>query len=321
MVWIVLILVLIACGGTLGQVSPTPTTNPASGCTYFPADHILNTPVDTLPLDSRSAAYINSIGPTRNLHPDFGTFYEGSPIGIPFTTVPGNQPKVAINFTAYGNESDPGPYPIPRDAPVEGGPSSDGDRHVLVVDRDNCKLYELFRAFPKPNGAWDADSGAVFDLRSYALRPAGWTSSDAAGLPVMPLLVHYDEVQAGEIKHAIRFAVQRSRRAYVWPARHFASSLTDPNLPPMGQRFRLKADFDISGFHPQVQVILRAMKKYGIILSDHTSSGFIPIIGAHDPRWEDETLSQLKRVRFSSFEAVDVSGLMLDGNSGRARQP
>ena len=226
---------------------------------------------------------------------------------------------MAIHYTAYGSESDPGPFPVPADAPVEGGSGSDGDRHVLVVDRDNCLLYELYRAFPQGDGSWNADSGARYDLRSNALRPDGWTSADAAGLPIFPGLVRYDEVAAGEIAHAIRFTAPQTRQAYVWPARHYASSSSDPSLPPMGQRFRLKAGVDISGYSGPVQVILRAMKKYGIILADNGSAWYIS--GAPDERWDNDMLHELDNVRGSDFEAVDCSALMVDPDSGQAGTP
>src|SRR5689334_14277734 len=199
------------------------------------------------------------MGATRGIHPDFGTVYEGAPIGIPYVTVPGSQPRVGVAFD-YDDESDPGPYPIPPDAPIEGGAQSDGDRHVLVIDRDNCILYELFYAYRQANGTWEAGSGAIYDLRSNALRPAGWTSADAAGLPIFPGLVRYDEVTAGEIAHATRFTAPQTQDTYVWPARHEASNLTGAQYPPMGLRVRLKASFDLSGFEPLVQVILTAWK-------------------------------------------------------------
>ena len=283
------------------------------GCAVFPSNNAWNTPVDRLPVDARSADYVQSAGADRPLHPDFGT---GG--AIPYVIVKGDQPRVPVTFQ-YAGESAPGPYPVPPDAPVEGGPASTGDRHVLVVDRDACKLYELFSAYRQPDGSWRAGSGAVFDLRSNALRPAGWTSSDAAGLPVLPGLVRYDEVAAGEIRHAIRFTVARTRRAYVWPARHFASASTDPQLPPMGQRFRLKAGVDLSGFSKTNQVILRALQKYGMILADNGSNWFIT--GAPDPRWSDEDLHQLQRLHGADFEAVDASSLMVDPDSGGARAP
>ena len=288
------------------------------GCPVLPANNIWNVPVDNMPVDARSAAYINTIGATRHVHADFGSgLWAGGPIGIPFVVVPSHQPLVPINYQAYGDESDPGPYPVPTAAPIEGGPNSDGDRHVLVVRQGECKLYELYRAFPNANGSWDADSGAVYTLtHNGPLRPAGWTSADAAGLPILPGLVRYDEVAAGEINHAIRFTVPQTRRAYVWPARHFASSLTGSQYPPMGQRFRLKASFVIDNrFSPHTQVILRALKKYGMILADNGSAWYIS--GAPDERWDNDVLHELDVVVGSDFEAVDVSSLMVDPNSGQ----
>lgn len=289
-----------------------------AGCAVFPADNIWNTPVDTLPVDPNSDAYIATIGADNPVHPDFGSgLYEGRPIGLPYVVVPGAQPRVNVSFL-YDDESDPGPYPIPPDPPIEGGPDSDGDRHILILDRDNCLLYELFYAFPRTDGSWRADSGAIFHLNSHALRPAGWTSADAAGLPILPGLVRYDEVASGEIRHALRFTAPQTRRAYVWPARHFASRLTEMRYPPMGQRFRLRADFDVSGFAPPVQVILRAFKKYGLMLADNGSPWFIS--GVPDERWNNDVLvGQLRRVRGSDFEAVDVSSLMIAPDSGQAR--
>lgn len=299
--------------------TPTPTTPPPqiADCDIFPADHIWNTPIDTAPVDANSAAYINTIGPNRTLHPDFGSgLWEGGPIGIPFITVAGTQPKVAVSFD-YADESDPGPYPVPTDAPIEGGPNSDGDRHVLMLDQDNCQLYELYYSYPQEDGRWTAGSGAIFDLKSHTLRPDGWTSADAAGLPILPGLVRYDEVASGEIRHAIRFTAPQTQRAYVWPARHYASSLTAANYPPMGQRFRLRANFNLSGFAPAMQVILRAMQKYGIILADNGSAWYIS--GAPDERWDNDVLHQIGRVKGSDFEAVDVSGLLFQADSGQVR--
>jgi len=283
----------------------------------FPSNNIWNTPVDTLPVHSRSTAFVGSIGATRGLHPDFGTTYLGAPNGIPYVVVPANQPMVNVSFD-YADESDPGPYPIPPNAPIEGGASSSGDRHVLVVRAGENKLYELYDAHPNGDGSWSAGSGAVYDLGSNALRPETWTSADAAGLPILPGLVRYEEVAGGYIPHAIRFTAQRTRRAYVWPARHYASSITDLNVPAMGQRFRLKASFDISGFSPEVQTILRAMKKFGVILADNGSNWYIS--GAPNPQWDDDALHELGQVHGSDFEAVDVSTLMLYPNSGQARQ-
>jgi hypothetical protein len=294
-----------------------PEPGPQIGnCPLLPADNIWNARVDTLPVDPNSDAYITTIGRNTGLHPDFGSgTWAGSPIGIPYNFVDGSQPPVSVTFDYAADESDPGPYPIPPDALIEGGPDSDGDRHVLVVDTENCVLYELFYAWPQSDGSWEAGSGAIFDLRSNDLRPDDWTSADAAGLPILPGLVRYDEVAAGEIRHAIRFTVPQTRKDHIWPARHDASSLTGGQYPPMGQRFRLKASFDISGFSSDVQVILRAMQTYGIILADNGSAWFIS--GVPDERWDNDVLHELSQVTGNDFEAVDVSSLMVDPNSGQ----
>jgi hypothetical protein len=294
------------------------------GCEVLPADNIWNTPIDTLPVHANSTTYINAIGANTNVHADFGSGVwppgSNSPIGIPYVVVPANQPLVNINWTAYGDESDPGPYPIPTAAPIEGGPdtSNDGDRHVLVVRQGECKLYELYRAFPQADGSWNADSSAVYTLTvNSPLRPASWTSADAAGLPMLPGLVRYDEVAAGEIDHAIRFTSSNSANAYIWPARHKAPHNTQAGSPPMGQRFRLKSSFAIDNrFSEPAKVILRAMKKYGIILADNGSSWYIS--GAPDERWDNDILHQLDVVKGSDFEAVDESSLMVNANSGQA---
>ncbi len=286
------------------QEAPTLASNVQNGssptiqgCMIYPADNLWNRDVSELPVHASSQAWIDSIGATRNLHPDFGGQGE---YGIPFSVVPGNQTRVPINFTAYGDESDPGPYPVPADAKVEGGEGSDGDRHVIVLDKDNCKLYELYRAFKNGNG-WDADSGAIFDLASNALRPYGWTSADAAGLPILPGLVRYDEVAAGAIDHAIRFTAPHTQNGWIAPATHQAGS-NNPSLPPMGARFRLKANYDISNFSGEAKAILEAMKKYGMILADNGSAWYFQ--GDGDPRWDDDDLNQLKSVPGSAFEAV-----------------
>jgi hypothetical protein len=271
-------------------------------------------------VDPNSDAYVATIGVERHVHADFGSGEwppgSGSPIGIPYVVVPGTQPRVEVTFE-YHSESDPGPYPIPPDAPIEGGAGSDGDRHVLVLERETCTLYELFYAWPQADGSWEAGSGALFRLDSYALRPDGWTSADAAGLPILPGLVRYDEVESGEIRHALRFTAPQTRRDYVWPARHYASSLTGTQYPPLGQRFRLKAEFDMSGFSPQARVILRALQVYGMMLADNGSAWYIS--GAPDERWDNDVLHELHRVHGSDFEAVDVSSLMVDPNSGQTR--
>jgi hypothetical protein len=293
--------------------APQPDLGPGAslhGKQVFPPDNPWNKDISNDPVDPNSDNLIASIGLNTTLHPDFGTVFNGAPNGIPYIVVAGSQPTVRINFVQWGSESDPGPYPVPANAPIEGGPSSNGDRHVIVIDRDNWKLYELGRGFPLNGGAsWNADCGAVFDLNSNALRPAGWTSADAAGLPIFPGLVRYDEViELGEIRHAIRFTAQVTRRAYVHPARHWASSDTSPNRPPMGMRVRLKASFDITGFSPRIQVILRGMKRYGLILADNGSNWFIS--GAPDPRWDDNELRQLKTIRGSNFEVVQMGTIV-----------
>lgn len=293
---------------------------PGSACPFFPADNIWNVRIDTQPLDARSGAYVAAIGPGRGLHPDFGAgLWDGGPIGIPFVAVPTDQPLVEISFD-YDDESDPGPYPIPTDAPIEGGPDSDGDRHILTLRNGDCRLFETYDSWPTPDGSWHAGSGAVFDLTSHALRPAGWTSADAAGLPILPGLVRYDEVASGRIEHALRFTAPQTQRAYVWPARHYASSNSDPNLPPMGQRFRLRADFDISGFSPTNRVILTALKEYGMILADNGSAWYLS--GIPDERWDNDDLHALQTgVRGSDFQAVNVSGLMVHPDSGYVGTP
>ena len=290
---------------------------PPSACPVLPANNIWNTPVEQAPVHARSAQYVASIGTNAHVHADFGSGVwppgSTSPIGIPY--VDAGPAPVSIVYVAYGDESDPGPFPIPLTAPVEGGPSSDGDRHVIALDQSTCHLYELYRAFPQAN-AWEADSGAAYDLRSNTLRPQGWTSADAAGLPIFPGLVRYDEVASGFIGHAIRFTAPQTQRAYVWPARHFASSNTSTSLPPMGQRFRLKASFDQSGFAPEVQVILTALKQYGMILADNGSAWYLS--GAPDSRWDNDLLHEMGSIPGSAFEAVDVSSWQLAPDSGEA---
>ena len=308
------LLIAIACLPLAARLEAQPHV---AGCAVFPANNVWNAPVDTAPVDPNSNTYVATIGAGQTAHPDFGSgVWDGGPIGIPFVDVPGTQAKVKVTFE-YDGESDHAGYPVPPNVPIEGGSASAGDRHVLVVDHDNCVLYELYSAYPQPDGSWRAGSGAIFDLKSNALRPAGWTSADAAGLPIFPGLVRYEEVAAGEIRHAIRFTAPRTRQAYIWPARHYASSLTALNDPPMGQRFRLKAGLDISTFSPAVQVILRALKKYGMLLADNGSSWSLS--GAPDDRWDNDVLHEITRLRGSDFEAVDESSLMADANSGSVR--
>jgi hypothetical protein len=276
----------------------------------FPDDNPWNTEIAHIPVDPKSDHYLASIGVDSHLHPDFGTVYNGAPSGIPYVVVPGNQSKVPVTFE-YADESDLCLYPIPPDAPIEGGANAkEGDRHILMIDRDNWKLYELFSA-RREGDIWKAGSGAVFDLNSNQLRPAGWTSADAAGLPLFPALVRYDEVvEQKEIRHALRFTAKRTQRAYIYPARHRASRSKDPNLPPMGLRVRLKADYDISGFPAPAQVILKALKKYGMILADNGGNWFIS--GAPDPRWNDDELGTLKRVKGKDFEVVRIGNIVTE---------
>jgi hypothetical protein len=270
----------------------------------FPDDNAWNTEISAQPADQHSDALIASCGAAAALHPDFGTTYNGAPNGIPYVVVHAGQATLPITFTAYNDESDPGPYPIPLSAPVEGGAASSGDRHVIAVDVDNWKLYELYNARATRTG-WNAGSGAVFDLSSNQLRPAGWTSADAAGLPIFPGLVRYDEVvQLGAIRHALRFTCPHSRKGYVAPARHYASNDTSSAQPPMGMRVRLKASVDISHFSANVQVILRALKQYGMFLADNGSAFYLS--GAPDPRWDDDELHTLQQLHGSDFEVVQL---------------
>jgi hypothetical protein len=310
--WALLATVLsgvLACADA-GSVGPDTTSGPELGPNAslggrrpFPDDNPWNQPIDQAPIDPNSDALIASIGLTKGLHPDFGANYNGGPFGIPYIVVDSTTPAVRVSFT-YAGESDSGPYPIPPDAPIEGGAASRGDRHVLVLDRDHWRLSELFAAYPLIlSGAWTAGSGAVFDLGSNALRPAGWTSADAAGLPIFPGLVRYDEVvERGVIRHALRFTVAATRRAYVFPARHWASVDTNSLLPPMGMRVRLKQSFDISGFPTSARVILQALKTYGMMVADNGGDWFIS--GAPDARWNDAELNTLKQVQGHNFEVV-----------------
>ena len=299
--------VLVLASLTPGTASSHPVDG-APECTIFPPDNHWNLKVDELPVHPRSDAIIRSIGRREGLHADFGSgLYEGAPIGIPYVVVPGDQERVPITFR-YDDESDPGPYPIPPDAPIEGGPDSDGDRHVIVVDKDNCELWETFDSHPRNGGAsWRAGSGAFFDLSSNALRPKGWTSADAAGLPILPGLARYEDVEQGSIDHALRFTVERSRRKFIYPARHYASSLTSRNLPAMGQRLRLKKGFDISGFGPQAQIVLTALKEYGMIMADNGSDWFIS--GTPNEGWDNDDLHELGDVLGRHFVVVDTSFL------------
>jgi hypothetical protein len=294
-----------ATGGTgTGGAEPGDPPVLSGDCTIFPADNPWNLDISALPVHPNSDNFVDSVGADATMHPDFGTEWEGAPIGIPYVLVDSSTPLVDINYVAYGDESDPGPFPMPLAAPIEGGPDSDGDRHVIAVDTEGCKLYELYRGFPQGD-SWDADSGVEYDLSTNDHHPEGCTSADAAGLPLFPGLVRYDEVvEAGEIKHALRFTVQNSQQAYIFPARHYASDQTDPNLPPMGLRFRMKADYDCSAYSAEVQVICTALKKYGMIMADNGSNWYLS--GAPDSRFSDDNLGDLKTIAGSAFEVVDT---------------
>ncbi|MDG4800423.1 hypothetical protein [Micromonospora sp. WMMD980] len=289
---------------------------PARACTVFPADNVWHADVSRLPVHARSAAMVGAIGAGATVHADFGSGqWEGAPIGIPVTVVPAEQRKVPVTF-GYADESDPGPYPIPPDAKVEGGPSGTGDRHVIVWDRAGCRAYELFDAH-RSGAGWRAGSGAVFDLRSNRMRRSGWTSADAAGLSVLAGLVRYDEVAAGRIDHAIRVTVPRTRTGWTWPASHSASSATDPALPQLGQRLRLKRSVDLSGLPRQARIVAQAMRTHGLIVADHGSAWYLS--GAPDPRWDNDALHALDRLRGSDFEVVDAAGLTADPRSAAVR--
>jgi len=290
----------------LAQGSPSPA---AQRCPVFPADNPWNQRVDRLPVARDSATLVRSIGLGARVHADFGSgLWDGGPIGIPFAVVGRRTRRVPVSFE-YASESDRVGYPIPRGVPIEGGPRSGGDRHVLLVDRDSCRLYELFAAYPPRRGGrrWRAGSGAVWNLRSNRLRPAGWTSADAAGLPIFPGLARWDEVRRGAIDHALRFTAPRTRAAYVFPARHLASSDRDRALPPMGLRVRLKRSVRVSRLPRQARVVARALQRYGMILADNGSPWYVS--GAPDRRWDNDDLHALGRLSGRDFEVVDTRRL------------
>jgi hypothetical protein len=301
------ILLVIISTGTLIACTKASEPDPLAveggktgGLQIFPSNNPWNTDISSETVDPNSDKLISSIGKDVHLHPDFGTVWQGSPIGIPYNVIGGNQTKVNVSFR-YASESDPGPYPVSPGALVEAG----SDKHVLVIDTINRKLYELFNAVKNKDNSWNAGSGAVFDLTSNLLRPDHWTSADAAGLPIFPGLVRYEEVIGkAEINHALRFTVQNSRNSFLHPATHAASDNNDVNLPPMGMRVRLKANFDISSFSKNIQVILRALKKYGMFVADNGSNWYIS--GSPDPRWDDDELGQLKTIAGSNFEVVKM---------------
>ncbi len=291
----------VLLSGIAGAQTPT-----YQNCAVFPANNIWNTRIDSLPVDPKSATYINTIGISGPMHAAFSPSY-----GYPLTAVTGSQPKVNVAFK-YATESDPGPYPIPSNVSIQ----AQGDAHAFIVDTTNCVLYELFQLGKGSNGAWQAGSGAIYQLNSNALRPLGWTSADAAGLPMFPGSVRYDEVATGHVNHALRFTVPHTRNSYIWPARHLASTLSGTQYPQFGMRFRLKADFDISSFAPRIQTILQALKTYGMFLADNGLAW--DLAGFKDPRWNSTELSQLTRLIGADFEVVNESSLMVNVNSGQA---
>lgn len=294
---------------TLAAAPPEAPT-----CAVFPQDNVWHADVSTLPVHPRSTQWLSSArARTKRLHPDFGR----APYGIPWTVVDNSHPLVSPVFD-YADESDPGPYPFDGATAIEGGQDATGDRHALMLNRESCVLYELYDARWN-GGAPTAGSGAVFDLRQNALRPATWTSADAAGLPIFPGLVRYDEVVSGTIRHAIRFTLQHTDKSFIWPARHQAGARDDPNLPPMGARFRLKAGFDTTGYSSGALVVITAMQHYGLILADNGSEWFFQ--GTQDERWDDSLLDELKRIPAAQFEAVDESSLMVRSDSAARQQP
>jgi hypothetical protein len=303
----------VCCAGPMiaQQARPVATGVNADlgGIRLLPPDSPWHRDISKAAIDPRSAKILARVGLDKPVHADFGTQWEGAPIGIPYIVVTKAQRKVPVTFT-YADESDPGPYPIPPSAPIEGGPKGTGDRHVIVLDRDTWTLWELFNAFPDGRGGWKADSGAIWDLTKNQVRPPRWTSADAAGLPILPGLVRYDEVIGAKVvAHAIRFTLSKTRRAYVPPASHWASDDDADDLPPMGMRVRLKADYDLSGFGPEARVILQAMKTYGLILADNGTENFIS--GAPDPRWNMDALRQLRRVTTQDLEVIAMDGLVV----------
>ena len=289
-----------------------------SGATIFPTNNVWNIPISGLPIHQNSKKYIESIGSSKPVHPDFGSgTWEGQPMGIPINVVGPNTKRVQVTFE-YADESDKVAYPIPDNPKIEGGIDSDGDRHLISLDPSALKLYELFQVSKAKNGSWSAGSGAVYDLRSNSLRPEEWTSADAAGLPILPGLLRYAEVASGSIDHALRFTAPKTQRAFVWPARHAASSDSSDKLPPMGIRLRLRSNFDETAFPKDCQVILRCLKKYGMFLADNGSSWYIS--GEPDERWNNDTLHKLSEVTGADFEVVDESSMMVNRNSAECKQ-
>jgi hypothetical protein len=311
-------------GGTGGNTScsqiATGQGATLHGFVPFPASSPWNQDISAAGVDPNSAAIVNFIGTSTVVHPDFGAgLYNNGTMGIPYVVVGASQAPITISFTAYGDESDPGPMPIPPNAPIEGDPNPSGDMHVLVVDQNQCWIYELYGASPVAGGAWNAGSAAVWDMLANGQRPYTWTSADAAGLPIFPGLLRYDEVAAGSIQHAIRFTLQHSRAAFTPPASHWAANSSDPNAAPMGMRMRLKSSFNISGFSPANQVILQALKKYGIIMADNGSSMYLS--GAPDDRWDNNDLHNLSSLHASDFEVIQMNPVYTAANVPQGNAP
>jgi hypothetical protein len=292
---------------------------PVSGCHVFPSTNYWNTDISALPEHPRSDAWMKHMSPRSNLHPDFGRAYGEQPVpyGIPITVVGAGHRRVDVRFQ-YARESDRVRYPLGRDTKIEGGRRAGGDRHAIVVDRSRCTLYETWNT-RKRNGHWTAGSGAVWNLDHNALRPDGWTSADAAGLPILPGLLRWREVKSGTVDHAIRFTTDVTDHRYIWPARHRAGAVHNRSYPPMGARFRLKASFDMSGYGRKARVVLRAMQTYGLVLADNGSPWYFQ--GDATNKWPDSVISDLKQIPARAFVAVDTSALMVDPDSGRAAQP
>jgi hypothetical protein len=312
----------VGTGGGNSSCSQIATGQGASlhGFVPFPANSLWNQDISSAPLDSNSSAIVNFIGGSTPVHPDFGAgLYNNSIMGIPYVVVGTGQAPVNITFTAYGDESDPGPMPIPPNAPIEGDPNPSGDMHVLVIDQHQCWIYELYSGSPAGGGGWNAGSAAVWDMLANEQRPYTWTSADAAGLPIFPGLLRYDEVAAGSIQHAIRFTLLHSRAAFTPPASHWAANSSDPSAAPMGMRMRLKSSFNISGFSPANQVILQALKKYGIIMADNGSSMYLS--GAPDDRWDNNDLHNLSSLHASDFEVIQMNPVYTASNVPQGNAP
>lgn len=311
-----LTLAVVPSPGAGAASGAAATALPGTSCTVFPADNYWHADISKLPVDKHSSQWLSHMSPSSNLHPDFGPSFGAQPVpyGIPYTVVAHSHARVHVHFT-YASESDDVGYPLGSDSKIEGGSTASGDRHVLIVDRGTCRLFELYDVH-HANGRWTAGSGATWSLTSDKLRPAGWTSADAAGLSILAGLLRLDEVKAGHVDHAIRFTTDVTDRRYIWPARHEAGSVSDSSYPPMGARFRLKAGFPISSYRADTRVVLRAMKHYGLVLADNGSPWYFQ--GTSEQGWPNAMLDELKSIPARAFEAVDTSGLKVSNSSARA---